>query len=209
MMGKKLSDFPYGTGLYNQGEYVAVKVPVFSFEKLHNVDTSLGPEMKSTGEVLGIAKNVHEATLKGLIGAGFKFPEPGDGILFTVRDTDKHEVIDLADGFERLGYKLYATGKTALYLNQHAIATNAVRKLHEGSPNIIDLMEQGKIKMIINTPTKGRDSERDGFQIRRKAVERSILCLTSLDTAYAVLGCLQMNKKVENLDIVNLDVFKK
>ncbi len=208
MMGKKLSDFPYGTGLYQESEYVAVKVPVFSFEKLHDVDTSLGPEMKSTGEVLGIAKNVHEATLKGLAGAGFKFPEPGSGILFTVRDSDKPELVDLADGFERLGYTLYATGKTALYLNQHAIATNAVKKLNEGSPNIIDLMEQGRIQMIVNTPTKGRSSERDGFRIRRKSVERSILCLTSLDTAFAVLRSLQMNKKPEELDIVNLDVFK-
>ncbi len=208
MMGKKLSDFPYGTGLYKESEYIAVKVPVFSFEKLHGVDTGLGPEMKSTGEVLGIAKNLHEATLKGLVAAGYKFPEPGSGILFTVRDTDKPELVDLADGLERLGYTLYATGKTALYLNKHAIATNSVKKINEGSPNIIDLMEQGKIKIIINTPTKGKDSERDGYQIRRKAVERSILCLTSLDTAFAVLHCMQMNKKPEQLDIISIDSLK-
>lgn len=208
MMGKKLSDFPYGTGLYKASEYVAVKVPVFSFEKLHDVDTSLGPEMKSTGEVLGIAKNVHEATLKGLVAAGMKFPEPGSGILFTVRDTDKPELVDLADGFERLGYKLYATGKTANYLNKHAIPTNAVRKIHEGSPNLIDLMESGEIKMVVNTPTRGRSSERDGFQIRRKAVERFIPCLTSIDTAYAVLRCMQMGKKPEELEVISLDVFK-
>jgi len=209
MMGRKLTDFPYGTGLYKESEYVAVKVPVFSFEKLHNVDTSLGPEMKSTGEVLGIAKNLYEATLKGLVAAGFKFPKKGGSILLTVRDTDKPDVIDLADGFERLGYNLYATGKTALYLNQHAIATNVVKKLNEGSPNIIDLMEQGKIDMIVNTATRGRDSERDGFKIRRKAVERSILCITNMDTAYAVLRCLQMDKKLEELDIVSLDVFNE
>lgn len=209
MMGKKLTDFPYGTGLYKESEYVAVKVPVFSFEKLHNVDTSLGPEMKSTGEVLGIAKNLYEATLKGLAGAGFEFPKKGGSILLTVRDTDKPDIIDLADGFERLGYNLYATGKTALYLNKHAIATNVVKKLNEGSPNIIDLMEQGKIDMIINTATRGRDSERDGFKIRRKAVERSILCVTNIDTAYAVLRCLLMDKKLEELDIVNLDVFNE
>lgn len=208
MLGKKLSDFPYGTGLYREGEYVAVKVPVFSFEKLHNVDTSLGPEMKSTGEVLGIAKNIHEATLKGLIAAGFKFPREKGSILFTVRDTDKPDLIDLADGFERLGFKLYATGKTALYLNQHAIATNVVRKINEGSPNILDLMEQGEIDMIVNTATRGRDSQRDGFKIRRRAVERSILCLTSMDTAYAVLRCMLLKKNPEELDIVSLDVFK-
>lgn len=207
MLGKKLTDFPYGTGLYRESEYVAVKVPVFSFEKLHDVDTSLGPEMKSTGEVLGIAKNVHEATLKGLVAAGFKFPEPGDAILFTVRDSDKPDIVDLAYGFGRLGYTLYATGNTANYLNRHAIAANAVRKIGEGSPNIMDLMDQGKIHMIVNTASKGRDAERDGFRIRRKAVERSILCLTSLDTAYEVLRCLQM-KKPEKLEVVSLDVFK-
>ena len=204
MMGRKLSDFPYGTGLYNERDFVAVKVPVFSFEKLHDVDTGLGPEMKSTGEVLGVARNLHEATLKGLVASGFEFPEPGSGILFTVRDADKPELIDLADGFERLGYILYATGKTALYLNQHAIATNSVKKLDEGSPNIIDLMEQGKIKLIVNTPTKGRDSHRDGFRIRRKAVESSIPCITSMDTAYAVLHCLKTGKKSEDLDIINI-----
>jgi carbamoyl-phosphate synthase large subunit len=125
-----------------------------------------------------------------------------------VRDTDKPELVDLADGFERLGYKLYATGKTANYLNRHAIATNAVRKIHEGSPNLIDMMESGDIKMVVNTPTRGRSAERDGFQIRRKAVERSIPCLTSLDTAFAVLRCLQMGKKPEELEVVSLDVFK-
>lgn len=208
MMGKKLSDFPYGTGLYNERDFVAVKVPVFSFEKLHDVDTGLGPEMKSTGEVLGIAKNLHEATLKGLVAAGFNFPEPGSGVLLTVRDTDKSELIDLADGLERLGYNLYATGKTALYLNQHAIATNSVKKINEGSPNIMELMEQGKIKMIVNTPTKGRNAERDGFRIRRKSVERSIPCLTSLDTAFAVLHCLQTGKRPEDLDVINISDLK-
>jgi carbamoyl-phosphate synthase large subunit len=208
MMGRKLSDFPYGTGLYKERDFVAVKVPVFSFEKLHDVDTGLGPEMKSTGEVLGIAKNMHEATLKGLVASGFVFPEPGSGILFTVRDTDKPDLLELADGFERLGYTLYATGKTALYLNKHAIATNSVKKLNEGSPNIIELMEQGKIKMIINTPTKGRDSQRDGFRIRRKSVERSIPCLTSIDTAFAVLHCLQTGKRPEDFDIINISELK-
>ena len=157
-----------------------MKVPVFSFEKLHDVDTSLGPEMKSTGEVLGIAKNVHEATLKGLVAAGMKFPEPGSGSCLRCAIPTNRRLVDLADGFERLGYKLYATGKTANYLNRHAIATNAVRKIHEGSPNLIDMMESGDIKMVVNTPTRGRSAERDGFQIRRKAVERSIPCLTSL-----------------------------
>jgi len=207
MLGRKLSDFPYGTGLYREGEYVAVKVPVFSFDKLHNVDTSLGPEMKSTGEVLGIAKDLCEATFKGLIGAGFKFPKEEGSILFTVRDTDKPGIINLADGFSRLGYKIFAAGKTAHFLNEHNICANVVRKINEGSPNVLDLLDQGKIDMVVNTATRGRDSRRDGFKIRRKAVERSILCLTNLDTAYAVLGCLMLKKNPEDLDVISLDVF--
>jgi carbamoyl-phosphate synthase large subunit len=204
MMGRKLSDFPYGTGLYPESEYVAVKVPVFSFEKLQDVDTSLGPEMKSTGEVLGIAKTFHEALYKGIIASGIKIPEPGSGILFTVRDTDKPELISLAEGFEKAGYTLYATGKTALYLNRHGIATNAVKKISDGSPNILDLIDLGKIKLIINTPTRGRAPQRDGFRIRRKAVESSIPCLTSIDTANALLKCIQLNKKTQDMDIVCL-----
>ncbi len=207
MMGKKLSDFPYGTGLYKESDYIAVKVPVFSFEKLHDVDTSLGPEMKSTGEVLGIAKTLDEAVFKGLIGAGLKFPVPGDGILFTVRDTDKPELVPIAERFAFMGYELYATGNTAHFLNQHGVATNAVRKLNDPSPNLMDLIESGTIKMIVNTPTKGRSAERDGFRIRRKAVERSIPCLTSLDTAGAVVRSLRLGKTVGSLDIVNLEVF--
>ena len=207
MMGKTLSDFPYGTGLFQESDYVAVKVPVFSFEKLHDVDTSLGPEMKSTGEVLGIAKTFHEALYKGIIASGIKVPEAGSGILFTVRDTDKPQLITLAEGFEKLGYTLYATGKTALYLNMHGIATNAVKKISDGSPNILDLIDTGKIKLIINTPTRGRAPQRDGFKIRRKAVESSIPCLTSMDTAFGLLKCLQLGKKPEELAIYNLKIF--
>ena len=163
--------------------------------------------MKSTGEVLGIAKTLDEAVFKGMVGAGMKFPEAGAGILFTVRDTDKPELLPIAEGFAALGYELYATGNTANYLNRHGIATNAVRKIADPSPNLMDLVESGRIKMIVNTPTKGRDAERDGFRIRRKAVERSIPCLTSLDTVGAVLRCLKMGKGIDSLDIVDLGVF--
>jgi len=205
MMGKKLSDFPYGTGLYKESDYVAVKVPVFSFEKLHDVDTSLGPEMKSTGEVLGIGKTFHDALYKGILAAETKYPEQGGGILFTVKDTDKPEIVLLAEGFEKLGYVLYATGKTALYLNQQGIATNAVRKISEKAPNLLNLIEEGKIKLIINTPTRGRAPQRDGFKIRRKAVESSIPCLTSMDTAYGILKCLKLGKKPEDVDVICLN----
>jgi len=204
MMGRKLTDFEYGTGLYKKSGYYAVKVPVFSFEKLPDVDTSLGPEMKSTGEVLGIAETFHEALYKGITAAGIKLPEIGSGILMTVRDTDKPELIPIAEQFEKLGYELWATGKTANMLNMHGIATNSVRKINEGSPNILDLISSGKIKMVINTPTRGRQPERDGFRIRRRAVEMSIPCLTAIDTAKAVLSCIRLKLSGGEPDIIDL-----
>jgi len=207
MMGRKLKDFNYGTGLYKESLYYAVKVPVFSFEKLHDVDTSLGPEMKSTGEVLGIAKSLPDALYKGIIGSGMKLPKKNGGILMTVRDTDKTELIPLAQEFEKLGYELYATGKTANMLNTQGIATNAVKKIGEGEPNILNLIQSGKISMIINTPTKGRKPERDGFKIRRKAVEISIPCMTSLDTAKAVLDCIKLGKNEKDLEALDLSIF--
>jgi carbamoyl-phosphate synthase large subunit len=209
MMGKKLSDFPYGIGLYKEADYVSVKVPVFSFSKLHDVDVSLGPEMKSTGEVLGIAPTFAEALYKGIIGSGTQLPEEGSGILMTVRDTDKIELIPIAEEFEKLGYTLYATGKTAKMLNSNGIATNAVKKIDEPSPNIMDLIQSEKIKLVINTPTRGRKHDRDGFKIRRKSVELSIPCLTSLDTAKAILECIKLKRSGEYVDIVSLDVFDK
>jgi carbamoyl-phosphate synthase large subunit len=205
--GKKLSDFGYGTGLYRNADYYAVKVPVFSFEKLHDVDTSLGPEMKSTGEVLGIGKTFHEALYKGITASGMKLPVKGGGILMTVRDSDKTELLEIAEQFEKLGFTLWATGRTANMLNMHGIATNAVKKIDEGSPNILDLISSGKIRLVINTPTKGRQPERDGFKIRRKAVEMSIPCLTSLDTARAVLDCIELENSGADPDVNDLGIF--
>lgn len=207
MMGRKLKDLEFGTGLYKEAEYVSVKVPVFSFEKLHDVDISLGPEMKSTGEVLGIAKTFSEALYKGITASGIKLPKQGGGILMTVRDTDKPELVSLAEEFQKLGFELWATGKTANMLNNLGIATSAVKKIDEGAPNLMDLIQSGKVDMVINTPTKGRKPERDGFKIRRKSVEMSIPCLTSLDTAKAVLECLKLKKTARDIDVVNLSVF--
>ncbi|MEN8907117.1 MAG: carbamoyl-phosphate synthase large subunit [Clostridiales bacterium] len=207
MTGKKLSDFKYKTGLYKESEYVAVKVPVFSFEKLHDVDISLGPEMKSTGEVLGIAKTSSEALLKGMIASGIGIPKEKGGVLMTVRDSDKVELIKIAEGFEKQGFTLYATGRTAHVLNTYGIATNVVKRIEDNSPNILDLLDSGKITIIINTPTKGRKPERDGFKIRRKAVESSIPCLTSLDTAKAMLECIELGKNESELEVLNLSIF--
>ncbi|HHV59994.1 MAG TPA: carbamoyl-phosphate synthase large subunit [Clostridiaceae bacterium] len=208
-MGQKLRDFGYGTGIYKYSGYVAVKVPVFSFEKLQDVEISLGPEMKSTGEVLGIAKTLSEAMYKGIIASGIKLKAERCGVLMTVRDTDKPELIKIAEEFEKLGYELFATGKTALLLNRHGIATNVVKKIDEGSPNILDLIESGKIQLVINTPTKGRKPERDGFKIRRKSVESSIPCFTSLDTVKAVIDSIKLQREKKELNAVNLKELEK
>ncbi len=204
MMGKKINDFNYGTGLYKESKYVSVKVPVFSFEKLHDVDVSLGPEMKSTGEVLGIARTVSEALYKGILASNIKIPKKGEGILITVRDSDKLEILPIAEDLGLLGFILYATGNTAHTLNMHGIATNVVRKIGEGPNDIISLLESQKISLVINTPTKGRTPERDGFKIRRKAVEMSIPCLTSLDTAKALISCLKLAKDVQDIEIFDI-----
>ena len=204
MLGQKLRDLGCGTGVHPEGDYVAVKVPVFSFEKLHNVDTLLGPEMKSTGEVLGIAKTFGDALMKGLIAAGYKMHKRGGGVIFSVRDADKIEMIPLAESFAALGYELYATPGTAHTLHSHMIAANAVRKLSEPEPNIRTLLESGKIDYIISTSARGRLPARDSVKIRRKAVERSIPCLTSLDTARALLQCLHMQKDIGDIELVDI-----
>ncbi|MGN1059232.1 MAG: carbamoyl-phosphate synthase large subunit [Clostridia bacterium] len=203
VLGEKLKDMGCGTGLHPVGDYVAVKVPVFSFEKLHDVDISLGPEMKSTGEVLGISKDFSEALYKGLLGAGFKMSETGN-VLITVRDTDKEEMLDIARGFCELGYQIYSTAGTAAFLLQHGVAAATVAKIGDGTPDILDLLQEGRFNMVINTATKGRRPDRDGFKIRRKAVELSIPCLTSLDTAKAFLASLQSTHKKNDLTMVNL-----
>jgi len=125
----------------------------------------------------------------------------------TVRDSDKTELIGIAEQFEKLGFELWATGRTANMLNMHGVATNAVKKIDEGSPNILDLISSGKISLVINTPTRGRQPKRDGFRIRRKAVEMSIPCLTSLDTAAAIIDCIEINRKNNDLEVVELGVF--
>ncbi|MDF2567518.1 MAG: carbamoyl-phosphate synthase large subunit [Oscillospiraceae bacterium] len=204
MLGAKLSELGYGSGLYPEREYIAVKVPVFSFEKLHDVDTHLGPEMKSTGEVLGIAKTFEEALLKGLVGAGNKMKKTG-GVFISVRDSDKQEIIEVADKFLSLGFDLYATAGTANTLNKNMIATNVVRKISEDSDNnILKLLDSGKIDYVISTSAKGRKPARDSVKLRRKAVERSICCLTSLDTANAIADCLAMKKTIKDVELVDI-----
>ncbi len=208
ILGTPLKDLGYGTGLYHESEYVCVKVPVFSFEKLHGVDTSLGPEMKSTGEVLGIGKTLDEALYKGVVAAGIHVKENGN-VFISVRNSDKQEAVEIAELYQDLGYNIYATGMTANTLNQNFIAANAVKKIHDGDNNVMDLMNQNKFDLIINTPTKGRQPMRDGFKIRRMAVEHSIPCFTSLDTARAVAKTLEDKKRNKELSLIDITTLRK
>ncbi|MDE7094285.1 MAG: carbamoyl-phosphate synthase large subunit, partial [Oscillospiraceae bacterium] len=203
MFGAKLKDLGYETGLHPAGDYVAVKVPVFSFEKLQDVDTMLGPEMKSTGECLGIGKNFEDALLKGLVAAGYDLKREG-GVLISVRDSEKKEMLRIADKFSRMGFELYATSGTASYLNRNMIATNTVRKISEGSPNTMDLLESGKIHYMISTSAKGRLPARDSVKMRRKSVERSICSLTAVDTANALANVLLSEKTIEDVELVDI-----
>ncbi len=203
ILGKKLKELPYGTGVYKQSEYVAVKMPIFSFEKIKNADTSLGPEMKSTGEVLGISKVFSEAVYKAFIGSGVNLTQKGK-ILITVRDKDKPETLILAKELKEIGYEIYATSGTANYLKENGVEVQSVPKIWEGTDSIIELIQSGKLSFIINTPTKGKQSNRDGFKIRRLAVECKVPCFTSLDTVKALYDAIKNDIHEENLEPVDM-----
>ena len=203
MLGQKLKDLEYGTGLYKKSDYICVKMPVFSFEKIKNADTSLGPEMKSTGEVLGISKDFNTAVYKAFVGSGIKIKENGN-LLITVRDKDKEEMLPIAKKFKSKGYNIFATSGTAKFLEENGVKAEVVEKIWEGAYSILSLIQTGKVDFIINTPTKGKKAERDGFKIRRAAVECKIPCFTSLDTANALYMALSNSKKIDIVDITKI-----
>ena len=207
MLGEKLSQMGYGTGLYKVPPYYAVKVPVFSFEKLIDVDNQLGPEMKSTGEVLGIANTMEEALFKGLVAAGYKLYKEG-GVFISVKDPDKPEIADIAKKFVEMGFSIYATVGTAAVLADAGIPVTQVKKIHQSAPwedNTLSLIESGKITYVISTSSKGRIPTLDDVKIRRKAVERAIPCLTALDTANALIKCLRSKYTQENTELVDIN----
>ena len=205
MLGEKIKDMGYGTGLYRFPPYFAVKVPVFSFEKLMDVDTHLGPEMKSTGEVLGIASTMEEALFKGLIGAGYNMKRSG-GVLFSVRKTDRYELPELARKFYDMGFKLYATEGNAKTLQDFGMEVTVVNKIHENpTDNLLTLLDSGKIDYVISTSAKGRDPRADSVKMRRHAVERDIPCLTAIDTANALANCLASHYSAENVELININ----
>jgi carbamoyl-phosphate synthase large subunit len=205
LLGDKLSEMGYGTGLYKNSEYIAIKAPVFSFEKLHNVDTMLGPEMKSTGECLGIGKTFDEALYKSFLGSGVKFDGiGGGGVFFSVSDNDKREALGLASDFCTLGFQIYATDKTASYFNREGVPTNMVKNISGSKPNAGTLLDSGRLRYAVLTSSHGRDPLRDSVQLRRKAVERSITTFTSLDTAKALIRILKNETKLSDCEMVDI-----
>ena len=205
MLGEKLKDMEYGTGIYKESSYYAVKAPVFSFEKLTDVDTGLGPEMKSTGEVLGLAETFPQALLKAFKGAGLKVPKSGGRAIITVKDEDKEEIVEIARGFEEMGVELFATAGTCQVLLEAGVKCKPVARVSEAHPNISDMIASGTVDLIINTPTHGRRHESDGFKIRRMAVEHSVACVTAIDTARAMLTVRESSRSE---DLRPIDITK-
>ncbi|WP_395548380.1 MULTISPECIES: carbamoyl-phosphate synthase large subunit [unclassified Lacrimispora] len=203
--GHSIRELGYEPGLSPEADYIAVKMPVFSFEKIRGADVSLGPEMKSTGECLGIAKTFNEALYKAFAGAGIKLPRHKNMII-TVKDSDKEEVIDIARRFQAQGYKIFSTSGTARVLNNHGIKAFMVRKLEQESPNLLDLILGHEIDLVIDTPTQGADRSRDGFVIRRNAIETGVTVLTSLDTAAALVT--SMENKAKELTLIDIAKIK-
>ena len=202
IVGKTIRELGYEPGLQKKADYIAIKQPVFSFEKLRGAETSLGPEMKSTGEVLGIAKTFEEALYKSFIGAGINLPRTKK-MICTVNDADKDELVPIAARFQKLGYTIYATRSTADKLIENGIPAIKIKKISAGSPNALDLILAGEVDLVIDTPTQGRDKSRDGFLIRRNAIETGCTCLTSLDTAAALVTSLE-NANMETLSVIDI-----
>ena len=217
MLGERVRDMGYGTGLYKSPSYFAVKVPVFSFEKLMDVDTHLGPEMKSTGEVLGIASTREEALFKGMVAAGWKMirlnkddsSSKAPGILFSVRKSDLPELPDLARKFYNLGFTLYATTGNAETIERSGMTVSHVAKVHENyHENVMTLLESGIVSYVVSTSAKGRDPATESVKLRRLAVEHDIDCLTAIDTANALADCLASPYALENVSVVDMNELK-
>ncbi len=202
IIGKTIKDLGYEPGLQKKADYIAIKMPVFSFEKIRGAEISLGPEMKSTGECLGIAKTFEEALYKAFLGAGVNLPKHKK-VIITVNDADKKDAISIGRRFEKLGYEVYATRSTAKVLQENGVAARRVNKLHQEAPTVIDLLLEHKIDIVVDTPTQGRDKSRDCFLIRRISIETGVNCFTSLDTVNALLTSLESNVK-DNLTLIDI-----
>ena len=202
ILGHKLKDLGYTPGLQPEAKYYAVKMPVFSFEKIRGADISLGPEMTSTGECLGISESFNEALYKAFLGAGINLPKHKNMII-TVRDEDKQDIIPIAKRFSDLGYKIYATRSTAKVLNENGVKAVRTNKIEQPSPNLMDLILGHKIDLVIDTPSQGVDKAKDGFIIRRNAIETGVNVLTALDTAEALVTSLE-NTDIQKLELIDI-----
>ena len=190
IIGETLKSRGYETGLLPESTNVYTKVPVFSFQKLKDVDTTLGPEMKSTGEVMGSDSTLEKSLYKGLLAAGIKISDQGN-ILFTISDDDKQEALNIAKRFSDIGYNLLATEGTAKFLEENSLRVTAVGKINQSEYSVLDAIYNGDVDVVVNTTSKDKDVTKDGFKIRRVASEQEIVCLTSLDTADALLKVLE------------------
>ena len=206
ILGKKIKELGYPTGLAPEADYIAIKMPVFSFEKIRGADISLGPEMKSTGECLGIAKTFNEALYKAFIGAGIKLPKHKNMIM-TLKDADKEEGIEIARRFEKIGYRIYATRGTAKVLQEAGVNAIRTNKIEQESPNLLDLILGHKIDLVIDTPSQGVEHSRDGFLIRRTAIETGVNVLTAMDTARALVTSLE-NTDIKKLTLIDIATVK-
>ncbi|MFR3298600.1 MAG: carbamoyl-phosphate synthase large subunit, partial [Fusobacterium sp.] len=204
ILGETLHEIGYGTGIYKKPNVVAVKVPVFSTEKLSNVEVSLGPEMRSTGEVLGIGNTVDEAIYKGLLAAKRVNKVSGRKVLLTIRDKDKEEFLPVAKELIELGCELFATAGTQKYLEEHGVKAEVVRRVGEEEPNILTMLMNRKVDLLINTPTKANDAQRDGFKMRRTAIEYGVEVLTSIDTLNAIIRMEKKHLKAGELEIFDI-----
>nr|WP_317282504.1 carbamoyl-phosphate synthase large subunit [uncultured Sellimonas sp.] len=202
IIGHKIKELGYTPGLQKEADYIAIKMPVFSFEKIRGTDISLGPEMKSTGECLGIAQTFNEALYKAFLGAGIKLPKYKNMIM-TVRDEDKEEAVEIGRRFEKIGYRIFATAGTAEALNKGGVKAIAVNKIEQESPNLLDLILGHEIDLVIDTPPQGAEHSKDGFFIRRNAIETGVTVLTAMDTARALVTSLE-NTDIKELTLIDI-----
>ena len=203
MLGYKLTDLGYQPGLQPEVGTIAIKMPVFSTEKIRGAEVSVGPEMKSTGECLGISADFNEALYKAFLGSGVSLPKHKQMII-TVKDADKGEIIDIARRYEKLGYIIYSTRRTAETLQENGVHARKVNRIGQESPTVMDLLLGHKIDLVIDTPTQGHDKNRDGFLIRRTAIETGVTTITSLDTAKALVSSLEHQEEEKDLSLIDV-----